>query len=84
MFKKFLSYYRRHYKLLILDLVCVLLMSIVDIVFPYLTRYIINGNVKVIDTLIYIGIALIILYSFRVLTFLMVTVIIKASNQYFV
>ena len=67
MFKKFLSYYRRHYKLLILDLVCVLLMSIVDIVFPYLTRYIINGNVKVIDTLIYIGIALIILYSFRYL-----------------
>ena len=67
MFKKFLSYYKRHYKLLILDLVCVLLMSLVDIVFPYLTRYIINGNVKVLDTLIYIGIALIILYSFRYL-----------------
>ena len=52
MLKKFLSYYKRHKKLLILDLVCVLLMSLVDIVFPYLTRHIINGKVEVIEVLI--------------------------------
>ena len=67
MLKKFLSYYKRHKKLLILDLVCVLLMSLVDIVFPYLTRHIINGKVEVIEVLIGIGISLIILYSLRYL-----------------
>ena len=67
MLKKFFSYYKRHKKLLILDLVCVLLMSLVDIVFPYLTRHIINGKVEVIEVLIGIGISLIILYSLRYL-----------------
>lgn len=67
MLKKFLSYYKKHKKLLILDLVCVLFMSLVDIVFPFLTRFIINGNAKTVDILIYIGISLIVLYSFRYL-----------------
>ena len=67
MLKKFLSYYKRHKKLLILDLVCVLLMSLVDIVFPYLTRHIINGKVEVIEVLIGIGVSLVILYSLRYL-----------------
>ena len=51
MFKKFLSYYKKHYKLVILDLICVILVAFIDIVFPYLTRYIINGNVKIIETI---------------------------------
>ena len=67
MLKKFLSYYKRHKKLLILDLVCVLLMSLVDIVFPYLTRHIINGKVEVIEVLIGIGVSLVVLYSLRYL-----------------
>ena len=67
MLKKFLSYYKRHKKLLILDLVCVLLMSLVDIVFPYLTRHIINGKVEVVEVLIGIGVSLVILYSLRYL-----------------
>ena len=67
MLKKFLSYYKKHKKLLILDLVCVLLMSLVDIIFPYLTRYIINGKVEVIEVLIGIGVSLVVLYSFRYL-----------------
>ena len=67
MFKKFLSYYKRHYKLLIIDLFCVLLMALIDIVFPYFTRMIINGKVEHINMLIIIGVALLILYSLRYL-----------------
>ena len=67
MFKKFLSYYKRHYKLLIIDLFCVLLMALIDIVFPYFTRMIINGKVEHINMLIIIGVGLLILYSLRYL-----------------
>lgn len=67
MFRKFLSYYNKHKKLLIIDLLCVLIMSFIDIIYPYLTRYIINGNVKTWQTLLYLGIALLFLYSFRYL-----------------
>ena len=67
MFKKFLSYYKKHYKLLILDLVCVLLLALIDIVFPYFTRMIINGKVETIDMLAYIGVGLLVLYSLRYL-----------------
>ena len=61
MFKKFISYYKRHYRLLILDLVCVIMVALIDIIFPYLTRYIINGNVKTIDILVLIGVALLVI-----------------------
>ena len=67
MFKKFISYYKKHYLLLILDLVCVIVMSLIDIVFPYLTRYVINGNVKKIEILIQIGVTLLVIYSLRYL-----------------
>jgi len=67
MFKKFISYYKKHYLLLILDLVCVIVMSLIDIVFPYLTRYVINGNVKEIELLIQIGVTLLVIYSLRYL-----------------
>ena len=65
MFKKFFSYYKRHYKLVILDLLCVVLVALIDIVFPYLTRQIINGRVETIDILVLIGAALLVLYTLR-------------------
>lgn len=67
MFRKFLSYYKKHYLLVILDLLCVLLMALIDIVFPYFTRYIINGKVETIEMLIIIGVSLLVLYSLRYL-----------------
>jgi len=67
MLKKFLNYYKKHRLLLILDLCCVILMSFIDIIFPYLTRYIINGKVETINLLIIIGVSLLVLYSFRYL-----------------
>lgn len=67
MLKKFASYYKKHRKLLILDLVCVVFMSLIDIVYPYLSRYIINGKVTMWQTLLYLGLALLLLYSFRYL-----------------
>ena len=65
MFKKFFSYYKRHNKLVILDLLCVVLVALIDIVFPYLTRQIINGRVETIDILVLIGAALLVLYTLR-------------------
>ena len=67
MFKKFLGYYKRHSKLLTIDLVCVLLMALIDIVFPYFTRMIINGKVEHINMLIIISVSLLVLYSLRYL-----------------
>ncbi len=67
MFNKFISYYKKHYKLVILDLVCVLIMALIDIVFPFFTRQIINGQVYEIPLLIVIAISLLLLYSLRYL-----------------
>ncbi len=38
----FASYYRPHIKLFILDMVCALIVSIIDLAFPYLTRMSMN------------------------------------------
>ena len=38
MVKKFLSYYKPHLKLFILDMICALIVSAVDLIFPYLTN----------------------------------------------
>jgi len=39
----FVSYYRPHLKLFILDLCCALLISIIDLAFPLITRYSMNN-----------------------------------------
>ena len=49
MFKKFISYYRNHLGLFILDMIAALLMAGIDLVYPYFTGifmddYIPNGN----------------------------------------
>ncbi len=67
MIKSFFSYYKRHRKLLMLDLICVILMASIDIVYPYLTRYIINGRVGTIKMLVLIALSLLALYTFRYL-----------------
>ena len=37
MFKKFISYYRNHLGLFILDMIAALLMAGIDLVYPYFT-----------------------------------------------
>ncbi|WP_066497681.1 ABC transporter ATP-binding protein [Abyssisolibacter fermentans] len=67
MIKKFISYYRPHMKLFILDMVAALLIAIIDLVFPILSRDILNeyipdGNLRAI----YISVAvLIVIYGLR-------------------
>lgn len=67
MIKRFISYYRPHMKLFILDMVAALLIAIIDLVFPILSRDILNeyipdGNLRAI----YISVAvLIVIYGLR-------------------
>ena len=42
MIKKFLSYYKPHWKLFTLDMVCAFIIAAVDLVFPMFTRTVVN------------------------------------------
>ncbi|WP_416198274.1 MAG: ATP-binding cassette, subfamily B [Sporanaerobacter sp.] len=53
MLKKFTSYYKPHMKLFILDMVCAFFISVLDLVFPVVTKnfindYIPNGNIDLL------------------------------------
>ncbi|SHH88204.1 ABC transporter ATP-binding protein [Sporanaerobacter acetigenes] len=53
MLKKFISYYKPHMKLFILDMVCAFFISVLDLVFPVVTKnfindYIPNGNIELL------------------------------------
>ncbi|WP_069649881.1 ABC transporter ATP-binding protein [Caloranaerobacter ferrireducens] len=67
MIKKFISYYRPHMKLFILDMVCAFFIAILDLVFPMMTRQIINDIIPngKIRTLYIFTIVLVVLYVFR-------------------
>lgn len=72
MLKKFISYYKPHLGLFILDTICALTIAGVDLVFPLGTRYILNANnLNEIQTtnnfkiIIYIGIGLFVLYLLK-------------------
>ncbi|EOD00262.1 ABC transporter ATP-binding protein [Caldisalinibacter kiritimatiensis] len=67
MIKKFISYYRPHMKLFILDMFCALMIAVLDLIFPIASRKVINeiipeGNIR----LLYIITAvLVVLYIMR-------------------
>lgn len=42
MIKRFISYYKPHWKLFLLDMSCALLISVLDLIFPIATRNVIN------------------------------------------
>ncbi len=63
MLKKFISYYRPHMKLFILDIACAFMMAGIDLVFPQLTQrtldqYIPNGQMQTLLIMIIIMAAL--------------------------
>lgn len=68
MVKKFISYYKPHRKLFILDMVCAFFIAVLDLVFPVVTKnfindYIPNGNVSLmIRWTIYLAIFFILRY----------------------
>ncbi len=64
MFKKFCSYYKPHWKLFTLDLICAFLVATCNLVYPYLTRNIMNDYVpnKKLQALIIAAGVLLVIY----------------------
>lgn len=74
MLKKFLSYYKPHLGLFIIDTICALTIAGIDLIFPLGTKYLLNEeNLNVItenknyQIVIYIGFFLFILYVVKLL-----------------
>lgn len=67
MLKKLFSYYKQNVGLLILDIVCVIFKSASDILFPLITRIIIQGQVSIVNELIILLIGLLVIYSVKYL-----------------
>lgn len=67
MFKKFMSYYKPYKKLLILDLIAAVILSGVDLIFPMVSRQIINKYIPnaEIKPIVMFGIVLGILFVIR-------------------
>lgn len=73
MFKSFLQYYKPHKKLLVFDLMAAMVLSAVDLVFPMLTRNIVDQHIPDKDMGMIMKIAL----------FLLALFIIRAGCSYF-
>ncbi|WP_352419741.1 ABC transporter ATP-binding protein [Proteiniborus sp.] len=67
MIRKFISYYRPHWKLFLLDMACAFLIAALDLVFPIVTRDVINNIIPEgrIRTLFIITGVLVVLYIVR-------------------
>ena len=69
MLKKFLAYYKPHMKLFALDMLASLLVSLIGIVYPMITRTMLNDLIpnQKFQLIIYSGIVLLGLYIVRML-----------------
>jgi ATP-binding cassette subfamily B protein len=65
--KRFVQYYRPHWRLFSLDLVCAFLMSLIDLLFPVLTRHATNILIPQgqIQWLLTLGAGMVVLYLIR-------------------
>lgn len=69
MFKRFLSYYQPHKKLLILDMIASFLISLTGMVYPIVTNKMLNVYIpeKMYSTIVFAGIIVLLLYAFRMM-----------------
>ena len=69
MLKRFIHYYKPHKKLLILDLLASLLISVIGMVYPVVTRNMLNVYIpqKMYSTIVGAGILVLVLYVIRML-----------------
>ena len=69
MVKRFIKYYKPHMKLFIFDLICALLVSIIDLIFPIITRKTLNEFIpnEALQTIIIVGCVMLALYGLRFL-----------------
>lgn len=70
MIKRFIKYYKPHRKLLFVDLLFACLISIIDLVFPMVTKNVLkecetNQNLQFFRTILIIGLVLLIFYIIR-------------------
>lgn len=70
MIKRFIKYYKPHKKLLFIDLLCAMIISIIDLIFPMVTRKVwevleSNPSTDFIKTISFIGIGLLAFYVIR-------------------
>lgn len=67
MLKRFIGYYKPHLFLFILDMICAVLIAATDLIYPMITRRLINNIIpsKDISLIFYIGLILFILYVIR-------------------
>ena len=69
MLKRFVSYYRPHWKMLILDMLAALLISIIGMVYPVVTNNMLNTYIpqKMYTTIVIAGVVVMVLYVIRML-----------------
>ncbi len=69
MLKRFIRYYKPHKKLLILDLLASLLISVIGMVYPIVTRNMLNVYIpqKMYSTIVIAGLVVLVLYLIRML-----------------
>ena len=69
MVKRFIKYYKPHMKLFIFDLICALLVSIIDLIFPIITRKTLDEFIpnEALQTIIIVGCVMLALYGLRFL-----------------
>ena len=67
MLKRFLGYYKPHKKLLALDLLASLMISVVGMVYPVITNNMLNNYIpnKMYATIVFAGVAVLVLYVIR-------------------
>ncbi|MBQ3537977.1 MAG: ABC transporter ATP-binding protein [Clostridia bacterium] len=67
MFKRFMSYYKPHYKMMILDMGASLLISLIGMVYPIVTNKMLNVYIpeKMYSTIVISGIIVLALYALR-------------------
>lgn len=68
MLKKFCSYYKPHIKLFIIDLLCALLLSLCNLIYPLIAQYIIRelaGKEQMINLILILGVTLLGIYLIK-------------------
>ena len=67
MLKRFINYYKPHKKMLALDMLASLLISVIGMVYPIVTRNMLNIYIKnkMYSTIVWAGVAVLALYALR-------------------
>ncbi len=69
MFKRFISYYKPHIKMLVLDMLAALMISVTGMIYPIVTRRMLNDYIpnRLYKTILIAGIVVLVLYIIRLL-----------------